>query len=169
MMNNKLITIITVVYNSVDLIEETIKSIILHDSSLFEYVVIDGGSTDGTLEIIEKYTDRISFFVSGADKGIYDAMNKGIKNSTGTYIGFINCGDRLLHLPVKELSENRENFINCFPVLLSSGACFIPVKDWTLKIRNTLPHQGCFYINSKELKYDLCLHYFRSHHFCCNI
>jgi glycosyltransferase involved in cell wall biosynthesis len=153
-MNDKLITIITVVYNSVDLIEDTVKSVISHDLSNFEYVVVDGGSTDGTVEIINKYLDKISVFVSEPDKGIYDAMNKGISLSSGKFVGFINCGDKLLDLPLKEISNNSDSLINCFPVLLSSGDIMFPHNGPLLKVKNTLPHQGCFYKKSDSLIYD---------------
>ena len=154
-MNEKMVTIITVVYNGVDLIEDTIKSILSHEINDFEYIVIDGGSTDGTVDVVNKYIDKISVFVSEKDKGIYDAMNKGISLSSGKFICFINCGDRLLELPLKELSQNLESHINCFPVQLSSGLKLNPSNSFMLKLKNTLPHQGCFYRKTNELKYDL--------------
>lgn len=154
-MKEKLISVITVVYNNVDLIEDTIKSVLSHEMDHFEYIIIDGGSTDGTVDIIFKYLDKISIFITEKDKGIYDAMNKGINCSTGTFVYFINCGDRLLNLPVKELSKGISNDINCFPVQLSNGQKIIPSSGFMLKLKNTLPHQGCFYKRSKDLNYDL--------------
>lgn len=153
-MKGNLVSIITVVYNSVDMIEDTVKSVISHNLSSFEYVIIDGGSTDGTVEVINKYLDKISLFVSEPDKGIYDAMNKGISLSSGEFIGFINCGDKLLELPLDEISNKRDSFINCFPVLLSSGSIMFPNIGALLKVKNTLPHQGCFYKRSDSLIYD---------------
>lgn len=154
-MNVKLISIITVVYNCVESIEETIKSILLFQDYDFEYVVIDGGSTDGTLEVIKKYSDRISILVSESDKGIYDAMNKGISLSSGMFIGFINCGDKLLKLPIEEITRNSDSFINCFPVELSNGSIFIPKINDMIKLNNTLHHQGCFYKRTDDLIYDM--------------
>lgn len=87
------ISIITVVYNAVTKIENTILSVITQDYNNTEYIVIDGGSTDGTLDIIKKYSSKISKFISEKDNGIYDAMNKGINLSVGDWINFINAGD----------------------------------------------------------------------------
>lgn len=92
-MNNPKITIVTVSYNAVDCIEETILSVINQDYPNLEYIVIDGGSTDGTVDIIKKYETKISYWISESDKGLYDAMNKGIVAGTGEWINFRNCGD----------------------------------------------------------------------------
>ncbi len=91
--NSPLITIVTVVYNGINELEKTILSVINQTYMNFEYLVIDGASTDGTLDIIKKYEDRIDYWQSEPDKGIYDAMNKAIDLSTGDYINFMNCGD----------------------------------------------------------------------------
>lgn len=91
-MNTK-ISVITVVYNAKDTIERTIKSVIDQQYDNYEYIIIDGGSTDGTLEVIEKYRDKISYFISESDEGIYDAMNKGVLKATGDYVAFINAND----------------------------------------------------------------------------
>jgi len=89
------ISIITIVYNGEALLERTIKSIINQSYTSIEYIIIDGKSTDKTVEIIEKYSEKISFWQSEPDKGLYYAMNKGIKLAKGDYLLFINAGDEL--------------------------------------------------------------------------
>lgn len=88
------ISVVTVCYNAVDCIEETMLSVLDQTYPNIEYIVIDGGSSDGTADIIRKYADRLAYWVSEPDKGIYDAMNKGIVAATGDYINFMNAGDR---------------------------------------------------------------------------
>ncbi len=87
------VSIITVVRNAVDKIGSTLDSVLEQDYDNIEYIVIDGSSTDGTIDIIKRYVDKIAFFVSERDDGIYDALNKGIKQSTGAWIGVLNAGD----------------------------------------------------------------------------
>ncbi len=89
-----IVSIITIVRNGVDQIEETIKSVISQKDVNLQYIIIDGNSTDGTLGIIEKYKGHINIVISEPDKGIYDAINKGIKHATGDLIGLIHCGDK---------------------------------------------------------------------------
>jgi glycosyltransferase involved in cell wall biosynthesis len=99
-----LISIITVVFNGEKYLEETILSIINQTYDNVEYIIIDGGSIDGTLDIIKKYEDKIDYWVSERDKGIYDAMNKGIDLAHGDWINFMNAADRFINLSViKEL------------------------------------------------------------------
>ncbi|MCK5789071.1 MAG: glycosyltransferase, partial [Chlamydiia bacterium] len=88
-----LISIITVVFNGVEYLEQTIQSVINQSYDNVEYIIIDGGSTDGTVDIIRKYEDQIDYWVSEKDKGIYDAMNKGLQLVVGEYVGIINADD----------------------------------------------------------------------------
>lgn len=89
------ISIITIVYNNVRDIECTILSVLKQTYPNIEYIIIDGASNDGTLDIIEKYKNNISILISEKDKGIYDAMNKGLAQATGDYVLFLNSGDEL--------------------------------------------------------------------------
>ncbi len=89
------LSIITVVLNDAAHIESTIQSVINQDFKSIQYIIIDGQSTDGTLDIIKKYKDHIDILVSEKDQGLYDAMNKGLRLATGDYVLFLNSGDRL--------------------------------------------------------------------------
>lgn len=88
-----LISIVTASYNAVETIENTILSVINQDYPNLEYIIIDGGSTDGTVDIIKKYQNRIAYWVSELDNGLYYAMNKGITVATGDWVTMRNCGD----------------------------------------------------------------------------
>ena len=115
-MNTPKITIITVSYNCVDTIEKTILSIINQTYSNIEYIIIDGASTDGTVDIIKKYQDRITYWVSEPDNGIYDAWNKGIKASNGEWISFVGADDILINDCIEkyvfETNKSKINFIS---------------------------------------------------------
>lgn len=87
------VSVITIAYNSAETIEDTIKSVVSQDYPELEYIIIDGGSTDNTLKIIDRYKDHISNIISEPDKGIYDAMNKGVANATGELVGILNSDD----------------------------------------------------------------------------
>jgi glycosyltransferase involved in cell wall biosynthesis len=88
-----LVTVVTVTYNAEDLLEETILSVINQTYDNIEYIIIDGASTDGTVDIIKKYEDHIDYWISEPDEGIYHAMNKAIEKATGEWINFMNAGD----------------------------------------------------------------------------
>lgn len=90
------VSIITVSYNSARTIRETLESVLSQDYPNLEYLVVDGGSTDGTLSILREYGDRITRWVSEKDEGMYDAMNKGIAMATGDVIGILNSDDTYL-------------------------------------------------------------------------
>jgi len=105
------ITIITVVYNAEKTIEQTIKSVIAQSYPDIEYIIIDGKSDDGTIDIINKYRSKISLFISEEDNGIYDAMNKGINHSSGEILFFLNADDYLVDNEV--IGEIIEKYRNC--------------------------------------------------------
>ena len=150
-----LITVITVVLNGEKTLEETIESVISQTYPNVEYIIIDGGSTDGTLDIIKKYEDYIDYWVSEPDEGIYDAMNKGIKMVSGHGILFLNSGDKLL--------TNR-----CFNDIKIPGFLYYKyeIKLGKLRITRTIkkpksykislpvPHQAIIFDARKKLLYD---------------
>ncbi len=108
-LKNPKVTIVTVVFNASDEIETTLKSIISQSYINKEIIVIDGRSKDGTIELVEKYLDKIDYFKSEEDLGIYDAMNKGIKYATGDWICFMNAGDVFFNKNViKDLFDQKE-------------------------------------------------------------
>src|ERR1700744_4940678 len=100
-MNEPKISVITVCYNAVKVIEPTLLSVITQAYNNIEYIVIDGGSNDGTVELIKKHADKITYWVSEPDEGVYDAMNKGIDKATGSWVYFIGAGDILLNITDK--------------------------------------------------------------------
>ncbi len=87
------VSIITVVYNANDALEATIKSVLAQTNSSYEYIIIDGKSTDGTVEVIKKYQQQIAYWISEKDNGLYDAMNKALYVAKGKYVWFMNAGD----------------------------------------------------------------------------
>jgi glycosyltransferase involved in cell wall biosynthesis len=99
------VTIVTVVRNEAERLRRTLQSIVRHKSEKIEYVVVDGASTDGTLEVMGEYAGLIDLWVSEPDAGIYDAMNKGVGLCSGKYVMFLNAGDELL-VDVGSLAES---------------------------------------------------------------
>lgn len=154
------ISIITVCFNAQDTIEDTFLSIFNQTYKNIELIIIDGGSTDGTLEIISKYKERISSFISEPDNGIYEAMNKGIALATGDFIFFLNANDvfynevvlekvavnlienpeaKILFGDVEYISENKQS---------SKILTFENIKDYFSLIFKNICHQSIFYHKS---------------------
>jgi glycosyltransferase involved in cell wall biosynthesis len=107
--------VVTVVYNGGKTLEDTINSVINQTYDNVEYILIDGGSKDGTLDIIKKYEDKIAYWVSESDKGIYDAMNKGIRLASGDWIHLLNADDYYFNINVLQkaaeyLKDEKKSF-----------------------------------------------------------
>jgi glycosyltransferase involved in cell wall biosynthesis len=102
------VSIITVVLNCVDYIDSCIDSVIAQDYQNLEYIIIDGGSADGTMEVIKKYQDKINYVISEVDNGMYDALNRGISVASGELIGILNADDQLAE------SNVISAIVNCF-------------------------------------------------------
>lgn len=136
-----LVSIITVVYNGERYLEQTIKSVLNQSYSNIEYLIIDGGSTDGTIEIIKKFEDKLSFWLSEKDNGVYDAMNKGISIANGEIIGIINSDDYYSSFAVQEAvnklvaNDNYEIFFGNLRRIYSSNKN----KKINIPIPTTIP------------------------------
>lgn len=135
------ISIIIVTYNVVRLLEETISSILTVGYPNYKLIIIDGGSTDGTVALIEKYSSSISYWVSEPDNGIYHAMNKGwAQADKESHILYLGAGDHILSLPAK--TPLKKECIYYGDVKITSSFTFKSSADWRLKIGNTLHHQS---------------------------
>ncbi len=158
------ISVVTVCYNSVGTIEETMLSVLNQTYPDVEYIIIDGGSTDGTVDIIKKYADRLAYWISETDNGIYDAMNKGIAVASGDYIYFIGSDDTLLDnnvfSSVYQFYENTCSDVIYGDVILQpSGQLYSGIfSKWKL-IRKNICHQAIFYPLSLLRRYPYGLKY----------
>lgn len=144
-------SIITINLNNKVGLEKTIESVIGQNCRDFEYIIIDGGSTDGSLEIIGKYADKINYWVSEPDEGIYNAMNKGILKAQGEYLNFMNSGDCFHSLMVLSDVWNSQKGED-----MLIGGCMNPeTKEVHMfgqgpvsllyLMKNTINHQATFY------------------------
>lgn len=146
-------SIITVNYNHCDGLRKTIQSVVNQTFTDYEYIIIDGGSEDGSVEVIKEYSEKITYWVSERDKGIYNGMNKGIAKARGTYVNFMNSGDVFYRNDIlekvnrlmddsdfvigKDYNQNPETgkvFTTILPARISMAAFYM----WTL------PHQSAF-------------------------
>lgn len=161
------ISVVTVSYNAATTIEETILSVVDQTYDNIEYIVIDGGSTDGTVDIIKRYSEggseygkhnnSISYWVSEPDKGIYDAMNKGIAAATGNYILFLGADDTFIGDLEKVCYLLTNVDILYVPVnIKSTGKKYFAYFNKFSLVRKNVPHQGIFYSRSllNKLKYN---------------
>lgn len=136
-----LITVITVVYNDALHLEETIRSVLDLGRDDLAYIIVDGGSSDGTVDLIRTYESRLSRWVSEPDRGIYDAMNKGwAAASSDSYILFLGAGDRIVSLP-PDLGMFRPDDVLYGDVRLE-GRVFRGAAGFGLRCNNTLHHQA---------------------------
>ena len=143
-------SIITVNYNNKDGLEMTIKSVLGQTCKDFEYIIIDGGSTDGSVEVIKKYATQIDYWVSEPDKGVYNAMNKGIGKATGDYLNFMNSGDTYHSSSALEtiagLHSDDDIIIGGYYDSTRGIAHVIPPQEVTLLtlLKFTINHQATF-------------------------
>jgi glycosyltransferase involved in cell wall biosynthesis len=162
-MNNKcipLISIIVVVLNGSDSIQRTIESIVNQMTYEVEFIVIDGASIDGTLEIIKKYSERFSYWVSEPDQGIYDAWNKGVAASKGKYIAFVGADDivefGMLARCLCFIKSNKEYDYISYKAILDTHRPRIFGKQWawhTFRRYMTVSHVGSLHNRGLYEKY----------------
>ncbi|HEC15523.1 MAG TPA: glycosyltransferase [Sedimenticola sp.] len=147
-----LVSIITVVKNGERNIRQTIETVLAQDYPAVEHIVIDGGSTDGTVDILRQYDDALACWVSEPDKGIADAMNKGVARARGDYVVFVHADDYFAEpgalSRVFDLAARCASPILAFNILFQSeaGTRVIrprPYNYWTM-FKNPFPHQGVF-------------------------
>lgn len=154
------LSIITINYNNRSGLRKTIESIVNQTLQEFEYIIIDGGSTDGSVEVIKEYADRIDYWVSEPDKGIYDAMNKGIDQAKGEYCLFMNSGD-CVYLPttVAEVYTQLDGTdIISGTTITDQGVVWAAPNtiNFRFLFETTVNHQSTFIHSQmmKRLKYD---------------
>jgi len=143
-----LISIITAVYNGAGSMERTIASVIGQTFSSFEYIIIDGGSDDGTTELLERYDESVDYWVSEPDNGIYDALNKGITLSRGEWLYFLGSDDAFIdpHLLEKVFSEKRDTKLLYGDVLYGdTGALYGGTFTRLRLTKRNICQQGIFY------------------------
>lgn len=144
------LTVITIVYNNVRDIERTVLSVLNQTYPNIEYLVIDGASTDGTLELLKKYEGRLTKLISEKDKGIYDAMNKGLAMASGDYILFMNSGDELY------ASDTVENVFASAPEAdIYYGETEMYDEDW--KSLGQRRHKAPETFSWKDFKYGMSI------------
>jgi glycosyltransferase involved in cell wall biosynthesis len=147
------LSIITVNYNNASGLEETVRSILSQSHKEFEYIVIDGGSTDGSEDILIKYSDKIDYWVSEPDAGIFNAMNKGIKQAKGEYLLFMNSGDIInqdcgLIKIIDDLNDEDIIYYDIRVIGKEQNLDFIKYcpeyLDFKFFVESALPHQSTF-------------------------
>lgn len=151
-----LVSIITVVFRDKEELERILHNIFSFDPADFELIVIDGGSKDGTVELLQEWDHKVDYWLSEPDSGIYDAMNKGIAAARGHYILHLNAGDTLNFIPCETLTAclNEQVDVASFAVRMDQDEIFRPTRGNLLWLFNTWHHQGTFYRRSPQIIYD---------------
>jgi glycosyltransferase involved in cell wall biosynthesis len=164
--NQPLITVVTVVRNGEKTLEETILSVINQTYKNVEYIIVDGASTDGTLDIIKKYENRIDYWISEPDKGIYDAMNKGIDLAIGDYIALLNSDDwyelNACEIIAEKINEiNADIYFGMVRVIDKQSNECINISGYNIYLinQNMIAHQTCFISKEIYLKYKYDIKY----------
>ncbi len=153
-MQQPAISIITINYNNAQGLQQTIESIVAQSFTDYEYLIVDGGSTDGSKEVIQKYASFIHHWVSEPDAGIYNAMNKGLKMAKGRLVVFMNSGDTYLHKDVLQYSMQEINAIAADvyygQIIVDEGSgdrtvIYPPALTLDYQRNMVINHQACFF------------------------
>lgn len=167
------ISIITACYNAEKTIEQTIQSVINQTYDNIEYIIVDGASTDGTMEIVNRYEDQIDIIISEPDEGIYDAFNKGARVASGDYVQYLNADDYLIENDVIGKIVN-EIIINNYPVVIFGGIMrinevtgFVNITNEKINIEDKMiPHPATFVkrvnlieVGGFDIKYNIAADY----------
>ena len=154
------LSIITINYNNCEGLRKTIESVVNQTWRDFEYIIIDGGSTDGSVDVIKEYANRIDYWVSEPDRGIYHAMNKGIDVAKGEYCIFMNSGDSFINNGILEDVIKDVNSVDIISSQMkyTDGRVMTPPAQISMKFlyTSTLPHQATFIRTNvlKQIRYD---------------
>jgi glycosyltransferase involved in cell wall biosynthesis len=159
--HSSLISIVTVVFNDKSRLEKTIQSVLEKANPYIEYIIIDGGSKDGTLDVIRHYESHIDYWISEPDGGIFDAMNKGTRLCSGRWVNFMNAGD-LLRSSLQEIqrfSPSDHCLLYGYSTLTAGKGTFVnkakvrPGNPFTME--TDICHQAMFYNREEILEFDL--------------
>lgn len=149
-----LVSVITVVLRDREELGRILDNVARFRGEDLEFIVIDGGSSDGTVELLESRSDDVDYWLSEADTGIYEAMNKGLKVARGEFVLHLNAGDRLLKVPAEWLRARR-SFVDVVPCRVrETRRIFFPRPSWYLRVDNAWHHQGTFYQREAHPGYD---------------
>lgn len=152
-MNTPLFSIITINRNNAEGLQKTIDSVINQTYPNFEYIIIDGGSDDGSFEIIQNNQSELAYWISEPDKGIYHAMNKGIQQATGEYCLFLNSGDWLVEGILQTIQEYLKNttalilygnLYLAYSIKEFKTLCYPTSLDMRYFFKSTIGHQSTF-------------------------
>lgn len=178
-------SIITVTFNAEAYLEGTIQSVLEQTYSRVEYIIVDGASKDGTLQIIQQYKDRIARWISEPDKGLYDAMNKGMKLATGDYLCFLNAGDKLYDSQTLQHMVDSLQGLEELPDVLYGNTALVDEMGNFQRMRRLQPpahltwksfkqgmlvcHQAFFAKRCKAVEYDLSYCFSADQDWCIRI
>lgn len=178
-------SIITVTYNAAAVIEDTLQSVITQTYKNIEYIIVDGASTDRTMEIIGRYRKHIHTVVSEPDRGLYDAMNKGIRLATGDYVCFLNAGDELHEDDTLQLIVHSLTGLTELPDVIYGRTAIVDEEGHFLRMRRLEPpenltwhsfsqgmlvcHQAFFARRDHAVSYDLSYRFSADFDWCIRV